>query len=175
MIYGTIRCYDAGRFYDVGLPDWHHEAQRLTAREGIDWHRALERVFDCECRQLTEAGLLSPALEIRFWPSETHGILVTIETPLALVEQIIVLNPIDWLPFLTSYLAPLMAASAQVAMVEANGRIANALIARARHGNGDHIDCETGLSKIDIAEEKRRSKAMLREVGPISDPTGGIT
>ncbi len=119
--------------------------------------------------------MVSPALEIRFWPSETHGILVTIETPLALVEQIVVLNPIDWLPFLSTYLAPLMAASAQVAMLEANGRIANALIARARHGDGDHIDPETGLSKIDIAEEKRRWKAMLREAGPISDPTGGIT
>jgi len=57
MSYDRMRFYDAGRFFDEDLPDWHHEAQRLSAREGIDWHRALERVLDCEYRQLTEAGL----------------------------------------------------------------------------------------------------------------------
>ena len=144
MSYDTLRVYEAGRFHDVDLPDWYHEACRISETERVDWHRASERVLECEYRLLTEAGLCSAGLEIRFWPSAMTGMFVIIETPLALVEQIVVIHLKDWLPFLSTYLAPLMEASAQYAMLEVQGKIANALIAKARHGDGSHIDRETG-------------------------------
>ena len=91
MMFDRIRVYDAGRFHDVDLPDWYHEANRLSETEHVDWHRAFERVLDCEYTLLTEEGQLSAGLEIRYWPSETNGILVLIETPLAIVEQVVIL------------------------------------------------------------------------------------
>lgn len=106
MMFDRMRVYDAGRFHDVDLPDWYHEAQSLSQTERFDWHCALERVLDCEYTLLTEDCTASTGLEIRFWPSERNGILVLIEDPLGLVEQVVILNPTDWLPFLTRYLAP---------------------------------------------------------------------
>jgi len=159
MSFDRLRLYEAGCFHDIDLPDWYREAERLSEEDRIDWHRAFERVLDCEYRLLTEEALVAAGLEIRFWPSETHGILVMIETPLALVEQVLVVQPTDWLPFLSTYLAPLMAPSAQFAMLEMQTKIANALIARARHGEGTHISRETGLSWIDLDRDRERRRA----------------
>ena len=163
MIFDRLRLYDAGRFHDTELPDWYHEANRLSEKEHVDWHRAFERVLDCEYTLLTEEGQLSAGLEIRYWPSETNGILVLIETPLTIVEQVVILHPTDWLPFLTEYLAPLMASSAQFASATMLARIGNALIARARHGDGSHMDRETGESRIDLDMDRDRlGAAQLR-------------
>lgn len=164
MSFDKLRVYEAGGFYDVDLPDWYHEACRISENERIEWHRAFERVLECDYSLLTEAGLYSAGLEIRFWPSAMTGMFVTIETPLALVEQIVVIHSKDWLPFLSTYLAPLMGASAQYAMLEVHGKIANALIAKARHGEGSHINRETGQSQIDIKRDlERRRLERLRE------------
>ena len=162
MSFDRMRLYDAGRFHDTELPDWYDAAMQLSESERMDWHRALDRVLDCEHTLLTEDGLLGGAIEIRFWPSEIHGIFVLIETPLSFVEQIVVLNPADWLPFLSRYIAPLMAASNQGAMIGLHGKLTNAFIAWARHGEGDHIDRETGQSRIDLKRdhERRRLERM---------------
>lgn len=160
MSYDRLRLYDAGRFHDTELPDWYREAERLCENEHVDFHRAFDRVLGCEHTLLTEEGMLGGALEIRFWPSEIHGVFVLIETPLSLVEHIIVLNPADWLPFLCRYLAPLIAASNQSAMIELHGKIGNAFIAWARHGKGSHIGRETGESRIDLDNDRDRRRAQ---------------
>ena len=162
MSFDRMRLYDAGHFHDMELPDWYDEAVRLSETERVDWHRAIERVLDCEHRLLTEDGLLGGAIEIRFWPSDIHGIFVIIETPLSLVEQVVIPNPADWLPFLSRHLAPLIAASNQSAMIALHDKIANAFIAWARHGEGDHVDRETGQSRIDLKRdlERRRLERM---------------
>ncbi|MEI4233734.1 hypothetical protein [Roseovarius sp. D22-M7] len=160
MSFERLRVYDAGRFHEVDLPDWYHEANRLIEVERIDWHRALERVLDCEHTLLTEEGLLGGALEIRFWPSEIHGIFMLIETPLSLVEQIVVPNPADWLPFLSRHLAPLIAVANQSSLIALHGRIGNAFIAWARHGKGSHIGRETGESRIDLDNDRDRRRAQ---------------
>jgi hypothetical protein len=160
MSYDRIRIYDAGRFHDTELPEWYREAQRLSETERVDFHRAFDRVLGCEHTLLTEEGLLGGALEIRFWPSEIHGFFVLIETPLAFVEQIVILNPADWLPFLSGYLAPLIAVSNQSSMIALHGKIANAFIAWARHGKGRHVDRETGQSRIDLDNDRDRRRAQ---------------
>lgn len=103
-----------------------------------------------------------------------YGTFVVLETPLALVEQIVILNPADWLPFLSTYLAPLMAASAQCALFEGQSRIANALIAWARHGEGTHVDRETGLSRIDLNTDRDRRLAELRRATRVQAEKGGV-
>jgi hypothetical protein len=160
MSFDRMRLYDAGRFHDTELPDWYHAAVRISETERVDWHRALERVLDCEYTLLTEEGLPGGALEIRFWPSEIHGIFVLIETPLAFVEQVVVPDPADWLPFLSRHLAPLIAVSNQSAMIGLHGKIGNAFIAWARHGEGSHVDRETGLSRIDLDNDRDRRRAQ---------------
>ena len=160
MSFDRMRVYDAGRFHDTELPDWYREAERVNETEHLDFHRAFDRVLDCEHTLLTEEGLLGGSIEIRFWPSEIHGIFVLIETPLSIVEQIVVPNPADWLPFLVRYLAPLIAACNQSAMIAMHGKIADAFIAWARHGEGSHVDRETGLSRIDLDNDLDRRRAQ---------------
>ena len=158
MSFDRLRIYENDRFHDNVLPNWYREAERLSETEHVDWHRILERVLDCEHTLLTEDGMLGGAIEIRFWPSEIHGIFVLIETPLAFVEQIVVPNPADWLPFLSTYLAPLISASNESAMFALHGKIGNAFIAWARHGEGSHVDRETGLSRIDLDNDRDRRR-----------------
>jgi hypothetical protein len=160
MMFDRMRVYDAGRFHDVDLPDWYREARRLSQTERIDWHCALELFLDCEYTLLTEDCTASTSLEIRFWPSEMNGILVLIEDPLGLVEQVVILNSTDWLPFLSRHLAPLIAVSNQSAMIALHGRIGNAFIAWARHGEGSHVDRETGQSRIDLDNDRDRRRAQ---------------
>ncbi len=174
MSLNRLRVYDAGRFHDVDLPDWYHEACRISEMEQVDWHRAFERVLDCEYTLLTEEGQVSAGLEIRFWPSEMNGILVLIETPLGLVEQVIILNPTDWLPFLSTYLAPLISNSAQFGAASMLARIGNALIAYARHGEGNHIDRETGLSQIDLKRDQERRRAERARETMAHTGKGGV-
>jgi hypothetical protein len=160
MSFDRIRLYDADRFHDTDLPDWYREAERLSETEHVDFHRAFDRVLDCEHTLLTEDGMLGGAIEIRFWPSEIHGTFVLIETPLSFVEQIVVPNAADWLPFLARYLAPLISASNQSAMFALHGKLGNAFIAWARHGEGSHVDRETGLSRIDLDNDRDRRRAQ---------------
>lgn len=173
MMFDRMRVYDAGRFTDTELPDWYHEADRLSQTERLDWHHALERVLGCEYTLLTEEGMISAGLEIRVWPSEAQGILVVIETPIALVEQVVVANPADWLGFLATYLAPLMATSAQGSILHMQDRIANALIAWARHGKGTHVDRETGLSRIDLDNDRNRRRAEQARLAMARNSKGG--
>jgi len=174
MSFNQMRIYDSGRICNTELPDWYDEACRVSEQDRVDWHRALDRVLDCEHSLLTEEGLISAGLEIRFWPSDRHGIFVVLETPLALVEQVVILNPADWLPFLSSYLAPLMAASAQSALVEEQSKIANVLISWARHGDGNHVDRETGMSRIDLNNDRDRRLAERSRAARAQAENGGV-
>ncbi len=47
----------------------------------------------------------------------------------------------------------------QSAMIALHGKIGNAFIAWARHGKGSHVDRETGLSRIDLDNDRDRRPA----------------
>lgn len=163
MSYGSMRMYHPDYFHDTDLPDWYHEAKRISNAEHRDFHYALENTLSCEYTQLTEEGAMGGTIEVRFWPS-AHGIFVLIETPLGFIDQIIIPNPADWLPFLSRYLAPLIMASNQSAIFAAQTKMANAFIPWARHGEGDHVDRETGFSQIDLDSDRdhRRIEQVRR-------------
>ena len=69
-------------------------------------------------------------------------------------------TPPDWLPFLAKYRAPLIATATQSAVLQMQSKIANTLIAWARHGEGSHVDRETGLSRIDLDNDRDRRRAQ---------------
>ena len=159
MMSETMRVYDAGRFHDVALPDWYREARRIARDERIDWRFALERTLRCDRTWLTSEEAPGGRLEIVVWQSPTEGIFVLLEAPDNIVDQVVVLNPTDWLPFLSTYLAPLVAAATQRAALTVQAKIATAIVAWARHGEGDHVDRETGLSRIDLDHDRGRRRA----------------
>jgi hypothetical protein len=157
MMFDTLRLYDHGQLHSMPVPDWYRQAERLS-EEGLDWHKAFDRVLGAEHMSLMDEPLAPTWLEIRCWFSATHGIFVMIETPLALVEQVLIPDPGDWLPFLTAHLVPLMGAIGQASLIGKLDRLGNALIAFARHGGGEHVDRESGTSRIDLRRDGDRRK-----------------
>jgi hypothetical protein len=89
-------------------------------------------VLGAEHMSLMDEPLAPTWLEIRCWFSATQGNLVMIETPLALVEQVLILDPSDWLPFLSAHLTPLLTAVAQTETAHQVERLTNAVISWAR-------------------------------------------
>lgn len=171
MSYGSMRIYHTGYFNDTDLPDWYQEAKRISMAEHRDFHYALEIALSCEYIQLTEEGSTGSTIEVRFWPS-AHGIFVLIETPLGFVDQIIIPNPADWLPFLSRYLTPLIMASNQSAMFAAQAKMGNAFIAWARHGEGGHVDRESGYSQIDLDSDRERRRLEQTRRAMARSPKG---
>lgn len=160
MIFDTLRTYEAGQFYQIDLPAWYHQTDRLVEK-GVEWHQALDRILECEHLLLTEEGSLGKGLEIRFWQSPAHGIFVLIESASGIVEQVLVLRPKDWLPFLATYITPLIAATAQAALAGHVHKLTNAFVSFARHGEGSHVDRYSGLSRIDRDNDDQYVKSMI--------------
>lgn len=159
MIFDTLRIYEAGSFHDVDLPDWYRQAERLCEQEHLDWHRALDRVLDCEDVPLTGEGS-SGWITARFWASASKGTYVLIETEYGWVEHVLIVNPTDWLPFLATCITPIIAATAQTAAADTQRIFTNAFIAWARHGEGTHVDRYSGLSRIDRDNDEMQTKAL---------------
>jgi hypothetical protein len=173
MSFDRLRVYDAGRFHDVDLPDWYREADRLSEKEGVNWHHAFTRALGCYPVPLTDEGCEGGWIEIRFWPSARSGNFVLIDTEAGIIEQVLVPNTIDWLPFLTQHITPLIAATAKMACSEQHRRLTRAFIAWARHGKGGHIERETGLSQIDLDRDKQRKQTLSSGMPSSEKATGG--
>lgn len=172
MGFDSLRVYAAGRLSDMAPPDWYHEAERLSRDAGLTWHQAVSRVLGCCGEPLTEDGSEGGWIEVRFWPSVSLGTFVLIDTEAGIIEQVLVPNPVDWLPFLTQHITPLITAAAQAASSAQQRKLARAFIAWARHGAGDHIERETGLSEIDL-DLDRRYAARCREAA-VKAAKGGV-
>jgi hypothetical protein len=171
MSFDTLRVYEAGRLYDVELPDWYHAAERLFQKEGVNWHHSFTRVLGCNSVPLTDDGSEGGWIEVHFWPSATMGTFVLIDTEAGIIEQVLIPNPTDWLPFFTRHITPLLSAAAQMASSAQQRKLTRAYIAKARHGRGRHIERETGLSEIDL-EQSRRLAARYREAAAKTEKGG---
>ena len=150
----TICSYEFGRFNSIMLPDWYNRAAAVSRSEGLDWHKAVSKAIVAEQQGLTADGMGPVGLDIGFWYSLQHGVYVEIETALGIVEQVLIRDTADWLPFMSTHLTPLLAAVSQAETARQLERIANALISFGRHEHGDHIDRDTGKSRIDEKREK---------------------
>lgn len=149
----TIRVYTKGNFTSEPVPGWYREAVRLCD-DGVDWHKALSRVLDVESNSFPAATLEQAAAEVIFWRSRHHGAYVEISNVLGLIEEVSVPQDADWLPFLSTYLAPVASAMLQADTACLLERVGNTLIAWGRHGQGQHIDRVTGHSHIDERQDQ---------------------
>lgn len=164
MTIETVRVYEPGRFSSIPLPDWLSRAIAISSSERLDWHRAVSNAIGAEHQGLTVEPTGSAGIEIGFWYSLQHGVYVEIDTVLGNVEQVLIADHADWLPFMSAHLTPLLAAVSQAETARQLDRIASALISFGRHEHGEHIDRWTGRSRIDEKREeafwaRRRAKA----------------
>jgi hypothetical protein len=60
----------------------------------------------------------------------------------------------DWMPFVSAHIAPLISADAQATIADTLWVLKNAAIAFFRHGEGDHVSRQDGLSRIDINNDR---------------------
>jgi hypothetical protein len=154
--------YSEGAFHDQPAPGWYREAEELEAG-GLDWQKALSRVLGTDHDQYAES-LGDVGIEIRVWRSTGLGTYVETGDCIRTWDAVWVPLPSDWWPFQARYLLPLIASASSLAIAERLNRIGNALIAYTRHGEGNHIDRDTGDSWIDIRRD--REQRMSCRDGP---------
>ena len=158
MIFDTCASTISATCNPYPPPSGMKKPSSLSEQTHLDWHKALDEMLGTEHMTLMDGPLAPSWLEVRCWFSSTHGIFVMIETPLELVEQVLIHDAADWLPFLTTYLMPITGAVAQAALVDKVNRLGNAVIAFSRHGGGEHVDRESGESNIDRRRSEERRK-----------------
>jgi len=151
-----IRTFTCEGFGSTPQPDWYREAVRLSADDRVDWHRALSQALGAEHKGLTPSPIDKMGYEISFWQSTDHGSFVEIDSECGLFEEVLIPDADDWLPFIATYLVPLLAAVTQMETAHQLERLTNAVISWARHGEGDHVDRYSGESRIDKARDAAR-------------------
>jgi hypothetical protein len=89
------------------------------------------------------------AADIEVWKAPNGVLHVTFWSKGEAVETVFIPDRADWLPFYVGYVVPFIRAQAALRRNSEIERVANALIAYARHGEGVHIDRYNGKSKRD--------------------------
>ena len=87
--------------------------------------------------------------DVTYWTLSDGSHYVEFRCCYLRVEAVLIPDPCDWLLFYIGFVAPYLQAHATVSLSHQQNRIANVLTARARYGKGEHIDPNTGLSKLD--------------------------
>jgi hypothetical protein len=149
MMDDVIRLYENGRFSSIPVPDWLDQAVDISGSEELDWHHSVSRALGADHQGLTVDATGPIGLDISFWHSLRHGVYVEIDSGLDMIEQVLIRDPADWLPFMSAHLTPLLAAVAQMETARQLEHLTNAVISRTRHGDGDHVERCSGRSRID--------------------------
>jgi len=153
-----ISLYTSTGFTTIPAPEWLLEAGRVH-KTSETWQDTITRVLGCEQRSLNSEPIGPNDYDFSFWQSEKIGTYVEIDSALGPRECILILEDADWLPFMTTYLAPLFAAACQMETASQLGRLTNAAISFMRHGEGNHIDRHSGRSEVD---ERRDAENLAR-------------
>ena len=107
MMDDVIRLYEHGRFSNIPVPDWFERAVDISSGEKLGWHHSVSRALGAEHQGLTVDPAGPIGLDISFWHSLRHGVYVEIDSGLDMIEQVLVRDPADWLPFMSAHLTPL--------------------------------------------------------------------
>jgi len=154
-----ISMYTSTEFTTIPAPDWLVETARLC-RQGGNWQDTLSLVLESEQQSLNPVPIGANEYDFSFWRSETFGIYVEINSAFGPCERILVPEGADWLPFMQTYLTPLLAAVSQMETVNQLQRLTNAAISFMRHGEGSHVNRVTGLSGLDLDNDKMRRQSV---------------
>ena len=153
----TITMFHAGRFSTEAAPPWLVEI-RERRRKGTDWNDATLAVLKYTLGHVTLGHCDWPTGAMRAYPTPGGGRYVELSEGEIIFAEIWVPDATDWLPFNSAYIEPFLLTRATLYQADRTERLGNALIAFARHGEGKHMDRETGESHIDYREDREREK-----------------
>ena len=158
----TITMFHAGRFTMEAAPSWL-VAIREQRCKGMDWDKATLSVLGYTTGHVTIGESMFPIGEMRAYPTPGGGRYVELGEGEITFAETWVAEATDWLPFNSAYIEPFLLTRATLHQADRTERLGNALIAFARHGEGKHVDRETGESRIDNGEDWERQKREQAE------------
>jgi hypothetical protein len=159
----TITVYRAGRFTTEAAPSWM-AAVHAVEQETENWETALDHVLGkCVSRAAVE-GVAWPVAEVVARRTPDGGYFVDMMAEEFSHAEVWIPDTADWLPFQAGYVEPFLMARATIQHNHVLDRLANAVIAFARHGEGRHIDRLTGLSGIDEREDAERHQYTVAAI-----------
>jgi hypothetical protein len=167
-----ITVYRAGSFTTEPHPPWRLEIQRV-ADERRDWNASVRAVLDYTIAHVVIGDEYWPFGELRAYPTPEGGRYVELNEGEDTVAEVWVPDPADWLVFNARYVEPFLLTRATLYQADRINRLGNALIAFARHGEGKHIDRDSGESRIDHREDWERRKREQAAFRAVTTPVPG--
>lgn len=158
----TITMFHAGRLSTEAAPPWLI-AIRERRSKAMDWNKAARAVLGYTTAHVTIGHDAFPIGEMRAYPTPDGGRYVELGEGEGTFAEIWVAEATDWLPFNSAYIEPFLLTRATLYQADRTERLGNALIAYARHGEGRHVDRDTGESHIDHREDWERRKREQAE------------
>jgi hypothetical protein len=129
----------------------------------MDWNKATLAVLGYTAAHVTIGDDMFPLGEMRAYPTPGGGRYVELGEGETSFAEIWVAEATDWLPFNSAYTEPFLLTRATLHQADRTERLGNAIIAYARHGDGRHVDRDTGESRIDHREDWERQKRERAE------------
>lgn len=152
-----ITVFRAGSFTTEPHPPWRREISRV-AEERRDWNGSVHAVLDYTSAHVVIGEEYWPFGELRAHRTPEGGQYVELNEGEDTFAEVWVPDPADWLVFNARYVEPFLLTRATLYQADRINRLGNALIAFVRHGEGKHIERETGESRIDQREDWQRRK-----------------
>ncbi|PWS34381.1 hypothetical protein DFH01_25530 [Falsiroseomonas bella] len=144
-----ITVYRAGSFAEEPDPPWRIAARDYAQPSDLNWAEAISAELDCEGNRIAlHAGSIREA-SVLWWTLPDGGHYAEFECLYQPVAAVLVPDQRDWLSFYIAFVLPFLQGHAAVALAHRQQRVGDVLIARARHGEGDHVDPTTGTSEFD--------------------------
>jgi hypothetical protein len=144
-----ITVYRAGSFTEEPDPPWHIAARDYVQPSDLNWPEAISEELDRDCNHLVLRASNIREACVLWWALPDGGHYVEFECLYQPVAAVLVPDQRDWLSFYIAFVLPFLQGHAAVALAHRQQRVGDVLIARARHGEGDHVDPITGTSEFD--------------------------
>jgi hypothetical protein len=145
----SITVYRAGAFTEEPEPSWHVRAREFARPFDRDWGEAVSAELDCEGNRVALHGGTIPEATVAWWALPTGGHYAEFECRYQHVAAVLVPDQCDWLVFYVTIVLPFLQGHAAITLAHNQQRVGDVLIARARHGEGNHVDPITGASEFD--------------------------
>lgn len=145
----SITVYRVGTFFTAAEPAWRTAAREFGTPFDSQWCDVVSEELDLEGNRTTVRSNNIREAAVTWWHLRDGGRYVEFECQYQHVDAVLVPDAPDWLPFHITFVLPFLQGYATIGLAHRQQQIANVLIARGRHGKGEHIDKITGASKID--------------------------
>ena len=144
-----ITVYRAGAFTEEPEPPWRVTAREYARPSDLEWAEAVSAELDCEGNRIALHGGTIREASVVWWTLPEGGHYAEFECLYQHVAAVLVPDQRDWLGFYVTVVLPFLQGHAAIALAHRQQRVGDVLTARARHGEGDHVDPITGTSEFD--------------------------